>query len=131
VGGALRTQVVSGRVVDVGRVARLLEGSAVGVPAPFPRGGGEGAEAQRVRRLVARCSRLGVGLPDALRAFEGQGGGCGVCGVVMTIGELRFDVSEGVLRGLVCRRCEAGLRYLGSPELLAGALGYVGNGANG
>ena len=127
-GGGLRVQEVSGRVVDMGVVARLLEGSAVGVRVWS---GGVGAVVQRERRLLARCRRGGVELSAVLSAFEGQGGACGVCGVVGSLGELRFDVSEGVLRGLVCRRCEAGLRYFGSPDLAAGALGYLGGGAEG
>ena len=125
-GGGLRVQQVSGRRVDMGVVARLLEGSAVPVRVWS---GGVSAEAQRERRLVVRCRRGGVELSAVLGAFEGQGGACGVCGVGRSLGELRFDMVGGVLRGLVCRRCEAGLRYFGSPELLAGALGYVGDGA--
>jgi hypothetical protein len=127
-GGGLRVQQVSGRVVDMRVVARLLEGSAVRVRS-WSRG--ESAEGQRERRLLARCRRVGVEPSDVLGAFEGQSGGCGVCGVVRSLGELRFDVVGGVLRGLVCSRCEAGLRYFGSPDLAAGALGYLGGGAEG
>lgn len=127
-GGGLRVQQVSGRRVDMGAVARLLEGSAVKAGSGVAVGV---AEAHRERRLAVRCRRGGVELSAVLGAFEGQCGACGVCGGERSLGELRFDIVGGALRGLVCRRCEAGLRYFGSPELLAGALGYVGNGVMG
>lgn len=80
--------------------------------------------------------RHGITLGEYLAMYERQGGACAVCGKVETVFDKRTgDIkalavdhchSSGVIRGLLCQRCNHGIGMLGDSAVgVARALAYL------
>jgi hypothetical protein len=80
--------------------------------------------------------RYGITLEDYERMMVEQGGGCAICGLTENQWKnaptklcVDHDHDSGLVRGLLCRRCNVGLGALGdSEEGLERALAYLRRG---
>lgn len=89
---------------------------------------------RRCAALQIRANRYGISVDKYLRMMEEQGGLCAVCGAEESA--LRFgkttslavdhDHETGVVRGLLCGKCNAALGMMDdNPELLRAAADYL------
>ena len=81
---------------------------------------------------TARATGLTEKEHEALYAelFERQDGGCAICGTSPKVGGRRLHVDHchktGVIRGLLCWRCNTGLeRFRDNPDTLIQAAAYT------
>ena len=78
-----------------------------------------------------RLKKYGLSQDDYLRLLQEQEGGCAVCTEPEpTDGSLDVDHchTTGVVRGLLCRKCNRGVGLFNdNPELLAAASQYLNN----
>ena len=74
-------------------------------------------------------SRYGLSVDDYAALLEGQGGVCAICGLDCSTGQrmsVDHDHANGEVRGLLCRRCNAGLgNFNDDPALMRTAIGYL------
>jgi hypothetical protein len=83
-------------------------------------------ESDRRRKLA----RLGVVEDDVVRLFDSQGRRCGICRSEDPNSRhgwaVDHDHATGVVRGILCRRCNVGLGHLGDDAAgLRRALAYL------
>lgn len=79
-------------------------------------------------RRTARMRRYGITLVDYERMFTAQQGACAICRVQIS-GHLCIDHrhEDGVVRGLLCTKCNKFLWVLDNPEWLTRAKEYIEN----
>jgi len=84
----------------------------------------QGKWCKRCGTIKARFSLDPKKVQDLL---EAQGNRCRICGKVPTSRSLALDHdhTNGQVRGFLCTRCNMGLGYLPTPELLRAALEYL------
>jgi hypothetical protein len=81
--------------------------------------------------LARELRRAGVSLATYKRMLERQGGRCAICGKKSPDkGHARFSVDHdhrtGKIRGLLCRNCNAGIRFLkDNPRLVLKVFSYL------
>ena len=86
-------------------------------------------EARRKTREWNRLKFTGFTQEDFKSKLEEQGGVCAICGTDDP-GKLDFcadhDHATGIKRGVLCRKCNAGLgQFNDNPELIAKAIEYL------
>jgi hypothetical protein len=95
----------------------------------------------RVRETSTRAARKrwrqnrglpawGLTVSEYEELLAGQGGVCRICGKPPSVGRYRFhldhDHESGVVRGLVCNRCNSGMGFFGDdPVMLRRAAAYL------
>ncbi len=80
------------------------------------------------RRRHMLSHRYGITMQEFDAMVEAQEGACAICGDVPTKGVLTVDHDHdtGVIRGLLCRRCNSWLSLFENERMYAAALAYLG-----
>ena len=83
--------------------------------------------ASRSRRKPQRARQLGVAGDDYARLLEAQGGGCAICGATPKTRRLHVDHDHatGMVRGLLCHRCNRALPTWVTARWLIAASNYL------
>ena len=88
------------------------------------------AKTRRTYRIVDRWvilqRRYGLSREDFDAMMAQQGGACAICKKPMEVADVDHDHQTGVVRGLLCRRCNIWLAPLEDREYRAAALAYLG-----
>ena len=81
---------------------------------------GQRANPERAKASLRKSKLMrdyGLTLDDYAQMLDEQGGGCAICGAVEPGGRGRFHIDHchatGVIRGLLCSRCNVGLGHFG------------------
>ena len=86
--------------------------------------------AKRAQRRYRLKTQYNLTLEDYEAMHEAQGGGCAICGEAEDTGRLLavdHDHETGLVRGLLCTRCNTGLGlFRDNPDLLDAAREYLG-----
>lgn len=89
----------------------------------------DGKQDPEYRRLHLLTRRYGLTPEDYQRLLDSQGGACAICGREQSANvalAVDHDHDTGVIRGLLCHRCNSGIGSLGdSVALLKLAIWYL------
>lgn len=84
------------------------------------------ADVRKAKQLERRCARYGIDPDEYERLYQGQGGGCAICGALQPDLFIDHDHTSGAVRGLLCSLCNLGLGYFADAEdRLTSAVAYL------
>lgn len=70
-------------------------------------------------------TRYGIGAAEYAALLEKQGGVCPICVEAPRLPSVDHDHDSGVVRGILCRTCNAALGIIGTVERLRAAMAYL------